>query len=129
MPALHSFSYAIFRLVPRVERGEFINVGVVLFCRTKRYLAARVEANYTHFSALAPDLEPAEINPHLEAIGLICAGGKGAGPVGQLNQAERFYWLVAPRSTIIQVSPVHAGLTSEPPQTLQHLFENLVKLA
>ncbi|MEI6043792.1 MAG: DUF3037 domain-containing protein [Chloroflexota bacterium] len=128
MPALNSFDYAVVRVVPRVEREEFINVGVILFCRTRRFLGACLRLDQARLLALAPDLDLALIQNHLELIPLICSGGPKAGPIGQLSQAERFHWLVAPRSTIIQLSPVHSGLCVEPEATLSHLLKTLVAL-
>lgn len=127
MPALSSFDYAIVRVVPRVERGEFINAGVILFCRTRRFLAARVELDAQRLAALAPGLDPRELERHLDAIPRICAGGKAAGPLGQLPQAERFHWMVAPRSAVIQTSPVHSGRCADPQAALERLLETMVR--
>ena len=127
MPALHSFDYATVRVVPRVERGEFINVGVIIICRAQRYLAARIELDQKRLLALAPDIDLAEVQSYLEIIPLVCAGGKEAGPIGKLSQGERFHWLVSPRSTIIQPSPVHSGLCSDSPAMLEHLLNTLVR--
>ncbi|HEX2914037.1 MAG TPA: DUF3037 domain-containing protein [Chloroflexia bacterium] len=126
MPEQTSFDYGIIRVVPRVERGEFINAGIILFCRTRRYLAARVELNLQRLALLAPEADVEEIQSHLAVIPLICAGGKEAGPIGQLSLAERFHWLVAPRSTVIQVSPVHSGLCADPQKALEDLMARLV---
>jgi hypothetical protein len=127
VPAPSSFDYAIIRLVPRVERGECINAGVVVFCRTRRFLDARVELDAPRLAALAPDLDPDTVRRHLETFPLVCAGGPAAGPLGLLSQAERFHWLVAPRSTIIQPSPVHSGLCDEPAEALDDLLARLVR--
>jgi len=127
MPALHSFDYAIVRVVPRVERGEFINVGAIIICRAQRYLAARIELDQQRLLALAPDIDLDELQSYLDVIPLVCAGGKEAGPIGKLSQGERFHWLVAPRSTIIQPSPVHSGLCSDPPAMLEHLLNTMVR--
>src|SRR5690349_8523785 len=110
MPAPSSFDYAIIRVVPRVEREEFINAGVILFCRPRRFLEARVELDRERLAALAPDLDPDLVQRYLEIFPRVAAGGPETGPIGQLPLAERFHWLTAPRSTIIQPSPVHAGL-------------------
>ncbi len=126
MPALSSFNYAVVRLVPRVEREEFINVGVILFCRTQRFLKARLALDRKRLVALAPGLDGAKAQAHLDLISRICAGGADGGPIGQQSQAERFHWLVSPRSTIIQVSPVHCGLCTDPQAALDDLFERLV---
>ena len=128
MPGPNSFDYAVVRVVPRVERGEFINVGVILICRTKRYLTARIELDETRLLALSPAIDVAELRQHLEVIPKICAGTPDSGPIGQLSQQERFHWLVAPRSTVIQVSPPHSGFCLDPDHTLEHLLNTLVRL-
>ncbi len=128
MPALSSFDYAIIRVVPRVERGECLNAGVILFCRTRRFLAAAIDLDAARLAALAPDLDTRLAQRHLDTFPLICAGDPGSGPIGGLTQAERFHWLVAPRSTIIQSSPVHCGLCAEPSDTLRRLLDSLVRL-
>jgi hypothetical protein len=128
MPALSSFDYAVVRVVPRVERGEFINAGIILFCRTRRFLRARIELDRARLTALAPTCDPDEVQRHLDVIVLVAAGGPAAGPIGRLAQAERFHWLVAPRSTIIQPSPVHSGLSPDPAATLDQLFDELVRV-
>jgi hypothetical protein len=120
------FSYAVIRIVPRVDRGERINAGVVVFCRPRDYLAARTELDEARLAALAPDLDPAAVRPHLEAIERIAAGDPSAGPIARLDTTARFHWLVAPASTIIQPSAVHTGLCSEPEKQLAKLFEQLV---
>lgn len=125
MPALSSYDYAIIRVVPRVERGECLNVGVILFCRTRRFLAARIQLDPRRLATFAPELEQELIITHLERIPLLCAGGKESGPLGQLSQSERFHWLVSPRSTVIQTSPVHSGLCSDPQAALQRLLDQL----
>lgn len=110
MPDLASFDYAILRVVPRVERQEFINAAVVVFCLEKRYLAARVHLDPARLRALWPEADVDLIRQHLDAIPSICAGDAAAGPIARLPQRERFHWLVSPRSTIIQPSPVHTGI-------------------
>ncbi|WP_257456809.1 DUF3037 domain-containing protein [Archangium lipolyticum] len=127
MPAHSSFDYAIVRVVPRVEREEFINAGVILYCLTRRFLDARVELDERRLLALAPDIDVELIRGHLEAIPRLCAGGKAAGPIGQLPQKERFHWLVAPRSTMLQTGPVHSGLCQEPAKALEHLMQRMVR--
>ncbi len=122
----HTYDYALLRVVPRVERGEFVNVGVVLFCRTLRYVAAAVEMDRERLGAIAPDLDLDLVEEHLQQIPAICAG---AGPIGQLNEAERFHWLVAPHSTIIQASPVHSGHCDDPEVALAHIMETMVRTA
>jgi hypothetical protein len=110
VPVPSSFDYAVVRVVPRVERGEFINAGVILFCLEHRFLEARVQVDEARLKALWPELDIELVRKHLEAIPKICAGDASAGPIARLSQRERFHWLVSPRSTIIQVSPVHSGL-------------------
>lgn len=127
MPELASFDYAVLRVVPRVEREEFINAGVIVFCRTRRYLGARVELRRARLAALAPDTDPDEVERHLAVIPTICAGGRSSGPIGALTLAERFHWLVAPRSTVVQASRVHCGLCADPAATLDHLMDRLVR--
>lgn len=121
----NSFDYAIVRVVPYVEREEFINVGIILFCRTQRFLGARIELDRQRLAALAPDCDATKLQRHLDLIPRICTG---AGPIGQLDQADRFHWLVAPRSTMIQTSPVHSGVCADPAQTLEHLLEKMVRI-
>ena len=128
MPVTSSYDYAIIRVVPRVERGEFLNAGVILYCRTLQYLAAAIDLDRARLAALAPDLDPAEVLAHLDMIPLICRGGPGAGPIGALSLAERFHWLVAPRSTVVQTSPVHSGICDNPEAALGHLLESMVRL-
>ena len=127
MPERASFDYAVVRVVPRVEREEFLNVGVIVFCRARRFLDARVELDARRLAALAPGLDPSEVAAHLEQIPRVCAGGDGAGPIGRLPQRARFDWLVAPRSTMIQTSAVHSGLCSDPEQALEHLMDSMVR--
>jgi Protein of unknown function (DUF3037) len=121
-----SFDYAVLRLVPRVERQEFINVGVILFCLQENFLGARVQWSPDRLRAFAHELDLGDIKRHLEAYPKICDGIEDSGPIGRLTRRERFHWLVAPRSTIIQVSSVHSGICTEPASVLQKLFERLV---
>ncbi len=123
-----TFEYSIIRVVPRVEREEFMNVGVLVSCPFQDYLEARVELSRVRLAAFAPDADFEEIDEYLRVIPRICAGGDEAGPIGQLPQRARFHWLVAPRSTIIQLSPVHSGLCSTPANALEALFEKMVAL-
>jgi Protein of unknown function (DUF3037) len=120
------FQYAVVRVVPRVERGESLNAGVILLCRPKRFLAARVGLDVDRLRALAPEVDPATIESHLGAIERIAAGDAAAGPIAALGQGERFHWLVAPSSTVIQPSEVHTGICDDPADELDHLFERLV---
>jgi hypothetical protein len=125
-PRRSVFQYAIVRVVPRVERGECLNVGVVLLCRPRRYLGARILLDEGRLAAFAPGLDPSTVRPHLEAIERIAAGDPTAGPIARLGKAERFHWLVAPASTIIQPSEVHTGLCEDPAAELDHLVATLV---
>ena len=125
-PPRNAFQYALVRVLPRVERGECLNVGVILLCRPRRFLGARISLDEGRLAALAPDLDPATIRPHLDAIERIAAGDPAAGPMARLGQAERFHWLVAPSSTIIQPSAVHSGLCDDPAAELAHLVATLV---
>ena len=122
MPTLHSYDYAYIQVVPRVERCEFINAGVILFCRTKRFLEAQIRLDEGRLQALAPYLSPATVRMHLELIPRICAG---EGTFGHFDRDERFHWLVAPHSTIIQSSPVHSGLCQDPVAALEKLILDL----
>jgi hypothetical protein len=121
-----SFDYAIVRVVPRVERGEQINTGVIVSCPTLDYLAAKVALDAVRLHALSPSSDAAEIEAALAVIPLIAAGDPRGGPIAELPRGERFHWLVAPRSAIIQTSPVHTGLCEQPGDALAQLFERLV---
>jgi hypothetical protein len=126
VPELSSYDYAVFRVVPDVERGEFLNAGVILFARTRGFLAARVALDEQRLTALLPTSDLAAVRAHLASLERIAAGAAGSGPIGQLSPSQRFHWLVAPRSTVIQVSPVHSGLCEDPRHELDRLFERLV---
>ena len=125
-PARSPFSYAVLRVVPRVERGERFNAGVVVFCRQRGFLGAKVELDERRLTALAPDTSANDVRAHLEALAHVAAGDPDAGAIGALPASERFGWLVAPSSTIIQPSQVHTGLTDDPVATLDALFRELV---
>ena len=129
MPAQHSFDYAVVRVVPRVEREEFVNAGVILFCLERDFLAARVELDRERVRALSPDVDLAPVEEHLGALARVAEGGAGSGPIGKLPARERFHWLVAPRSTVIQVSPVHVGLCEDPERALEQLMDRIVRRA
>ena len=127
MPESRSpFAYCVLRAVPRVERGEFINVGVVLFCREKRFLGARIGLDAARLAALSPECDAAEIRAQLEAIARVAEGDADAGPIARLSQSERFHWISSPHSTIVQRSEPHTGLTDDPAATLEHLFRTQV---
>jgi hypothetical protein len=113
-------------VVPRVDREEFINAGVILFAKSRHFLAACVDVDEARLRALAPALDMDVVRRHLDAIPCICAGDDTAGPIARLSQSERFHWLVSPRSTIIQVSPVHGGVCDDPAARLKALFLQLV---
>ena len=120
------FEYALLRVVPRVERGEFINAGVVLYCPSVRFLDARIHLDPERLLALDSRMEPSAVLAHLETACLVCAGGHGAGAIGHMPPGMRFGWLVAPRSTVVQPSPVHTGFTEDPKQALEHLLRVMV---
>ena len=120
------FEYAIVRVVPRVERGEALNAGIVLMCRSRRFLGARVALDDRLLVAMSPDCDPEVVRAHLVAVEAVAAGRSDAGPIATLAMPERFHWLVSPSSTIIQPSEVHTGLTADPAATLEHLFRTLV---
>lgn len=126
MPELCSFDYAVVRVVPRVERGEFLNAGVILFCPTEAFLEARISLDRERLLALDPNVDVAMVESHLAAIPTVCKGGAEAGSIGALPQRARFHWLVAPRSTVIQLSPVHSGVGSDLRASLDALFDKLV---
>ena len=126
MPAREDFQYAVVRVVPHVERGECLNAGVILYSRRLRFLGAKTGLDETALAALAPDCDPDDVRAHLETIELVAAGAPGGGPIAGLEPSERFHWLTAPSSTIVQSSAVHTGLTSDAAGELEHLFERLV---
>ena len=121
------FEYALLRVVPRVERGEFINAGVVLYCQDARFLDARVHLDPERLQALDPNLDPDTVRAHLEVARLVCEGGPEAGAVGLLPPGQRFGWLVAPRSTVVQSSPVHTGFADDPEEAIEHLLRTMVR--
>ena len=123
----YPYDYAVFRVVPRVEREEFVNVGVIVSCPAKDFLEARIQLDEQRLMALDSGLDVESIRAHLATIPAICAGGEQAGPIGQLSQRERFHWLVAPRSTTIQTSPVHTGRSEDPTEVLEHLLNTMVR--
>lgn len=125
-PGGNPFSYLILRVVPSVERGECFNVGVVLFCRQMGFLGVRIALDPARLATLAPDVPAAEVEEHLEALVRVAEGAPDAGPIAALPQSERFGWLAAPSSTIVQPSAVHTGLSADPRGTLDGLFVRLV---
>lgn len=125
-----AFEYAVLRVAPRVERGELVNVGVVLFCRTRRFLGVRVELadrQAAALRALAPDVDLDSVRAHLASIQAIVAGEPSAGPIAELAAPERFRWVTSPSSTVIQPSDVHGGVTDDPEGSLEELFEKLAR--
>ena len=121
------FQYAVLQVVPRVERGERINAGVVLFCRRRRFLAAKVGLDRARLAALDPGADADDVERHLGALAAVAAGDQeGGGALAKLEASERFHWLAAPSSTVIQASPVHTGLCDDPQATLEHLYTTLV---
>jgi hypothetical protein len=127
VPDHSTYDYAVIRVVPRVEREEFVNVGVVVSCPDRDFLEARIELDPARIAALDPTLDIESIRAHLSTIPLICRGGEAAGPIGRLPPRERFHWLIAPRSAVIQVSPAHTGRCEDPAALLARLMETMVR--
>ena len=127
MQEKHLFEYAVIRVIPRVEREEFLNVGVILYCSAQNFLQTAFELNEERLRTFACDLKISEIEEHLLAFEQICVGGAKAGTIGGLPAGERFRWLTAPRSTVVQTSPVHTGLCSDAGETLACLLTKLVR--
>ncbi len=126
MPPDDPFAYCVLRLVPDVERAEFLNAGVVVFARQAGFLGARTRLDVARLHAISPDCDPAPIARHLAALDLIVAGDRDAGPIAALDRSERFNWIAAPSSTVVQPSPVHTGVTDDPAAILDHLFARFV---
>jgi hypothetical protein len=122
-----TYEYALLRVVPRVDRGELINAGVVLYCQGLDYLGARTELDEARLRALDPGVDPGSIRAALAAVVAVCEGDPAAGPAGTGPRGMRFRWLTAPRSTIVQPGPVHGGLTTDPAAQLEHLVDALVR--
>ncbi len=120
------FAYVVLRVVPHVERGEYINAGIILWSRPLRFLGARVHLDPERLAALSPGCDPAAVESQLDAIERVAAGDRSAGPIARLSKSERFHWLASPSSTIVQRSEVHTGMTADPAPTLDHLFAALV---
>ncbi len=127
MPDRFLYDYAIIRVVPKVDREEFINVGAIVSCGTKKFLEARIEIDEQRLMAIDSTLDLEMIRNHLAVIPIICAGGKESGAIGQLPHRERFHWLVAPRSTIVQTSRVHTGFCHSLPSAIEHLLDTMVR--
>ena len=127
MPADVTYDYAVVRVVPRVDRGEQVNVGVILSCADTDFLDARIEVDEAVLRAIDPAIDVATVRANLAVIPAVCRGGPDAGPIGALPARQRFRWLVAPRSTIIQPSAVHTGRTTDPAACLEHLMDQLVR--
>ena len=128
MPADHAYDYALVRVVPRVDRGESMNAGVILSCTDLEFLDARIELDEPRLLALDPTVDLDAVRAHLATIPRVCRGGPEAGPLGDLPQRGRFHWLVSPRSTIIQMSPVHTGRSVAPATILDNLLARMVRL-
>ena len=129
MRAHDTYDYAVIRVVPRVEREEFVNVGIILSCEAGGYLEARIELDATRVLALDPAIDIDALRRHLDTIPAICKGGAGSGPIGQLPLRARFHWLTAKRSSIIQTSPVHMGKCMGMAATMEHLLDRMVRVA
>jgi hypothetical protein len=128
VPTTHcTYDYAVIRVVPRVEREEFVNAGVIVSCPERKFLEARIELDEARVVALYAGVDLEAVRAHLAAIPAICAGGASAGPIGLMPPKERFRWLVAPRSTVVQTSPAHAGRCDDPGALLEHLLETMVR--
>jgi hypothetical protein len=127
VPDPSTYDYAVIRVVPRVEREEFVNVGVIVSCPGREFLDCRIEVDEARLRALHPAIDLELVRRHLAAIPAICRGGEEAGPIGKLSARERFRWLIAPRSTIIQASPAHTGRCADPPALLEHLLATMVR--
>ena len=127
MPDRSTYDYAVIRVVPRVERGEFVNVGVIVSCPAQDFLEARIELDEARLRALDASIDIEAVRRHLQSFAIICAGGPDSGPIGRLPKRERFDWLVAPRSTIIQTSPVHTGRCTDPTSTMERLLDTMVR--
>ena len=125
-PEKHLFEYAVIRVVPHVEREEFVNVGVILFCSKKKFLETRIRIDNQKLQAFSPELDLQDLKEHINSFERISQGGPNGGPIGKLSQAERFRWLTATRSTVLQSSKVHPGLCVDPGEMLDRLFKQMV---
>ena len=122
----HAYEYAYVRVVPRVDCGEFVNVGVILYCRSLNYLKAACSIDEDRLTAFAAGVDLGEIREHLGSLCRVCSGSDDSGPIGKMSLGERFRWLTAPRSTVVQTSAVHTGFTNDPDETLGRLAAQLV---
>ena len=129
MQGKHLYEYAVLRIMPRVEREEFFNVGVILYCSVKRFLEVEYILDPGHIASFKIDIEMMDLENYLRGFQSIARGGKGSGPIGELPPAERFRWLTATRSTVLQTSKVHPGFCDDPAEKLQDLFEKLVLIS
>jgi hypothetical protein len=127
MPENHLFEYAVIRVVPHVEREEFLNAGVILYCASQKFLQCLTEVNEERLRVLCDKIDFAELKEHVQSFERICAAGNDSGPIGKLPIAERFRWLTATRSTIVQTSKVHPGLCTDAAEMLTHLYTQLVQ--
>lgn len=127
MPLQHTYDYAVVRVVPRVERGEFVNAGIILACAAKGHLQSRIELDEARLLALDPTADIASLRAALAVIPAVCKGGAAAGALGRLSLRARFDWLVAPRSTSVQTSPVHSGRCDDLAATMEHLLDRMVR--
>lgn len=128
MRAHDTYDYAVIRVVPRVEREEFVNVGIILSCEAGGYLEARIELDAARVLALGPQIDIEALRRHLDTLPAICRGGPGSGPIGQLPLRARFHWLTAKRSSIIQTSPVHMGKCADMAAIMEHLLDRMVRV-
>ena len=127
MPEKQLYEYAVIRVVPRVDREEFLNVGIILFCKKQSIIKCRYELNRDKLLHVFPELDIDEVEEYLESFQKICEGTEDAGPIGKLDLPSRFRWLTATRSTVVQTSKTHPGLCTDMDKNLEHLFEQLVK--
>ena len=129
MPSRDSFAYAVVRVVPDIEREEFLNAGLVLFCRARRYLRARASLDADRLASILADADASAIREQLGLVERIAAGEVEVGKLGSMSQSERFHWLTTPRSTVVQPGPIHGGMTDNPAATFEHLYATLVERA
>lgn len=126
MPSPSPFSYAVLRVVPDIEREEFVNAGLVVFCRARRFLRARTTRDAGRLRSLRPEVDADALRAQLALVESIAAGEVEHGPLAGMSQSERFHWLTTPRSTAVQPGPIHGGMTRDPDATFDHLYATLV---